>query len=366
MVRDYVENGGVIDQPNRENQTALLVAAGGGHYGVAKFLIEHGAKTIVKDNAGWTALHHAAQNGNEATVELLLKGGEKFTKETHVSANVDSGADRSPLGVALSAGNLAAAVHLVDAGADCQWKDPLGRSLAFFCVQHLVCIKYLKANGVDLKMPDSQGTSCLHVAAEEGNTAVMEQLINKAKIDPQVQDIDKDTPFHAAARAGKLEAMKFLNKTVGGRHGTLDNTPGYNYATAMHLSAMNGHIDVVQYLINSGVVDINQQDNDGRTALHCSCADGATAVVQLMCQEGARMDLIDNDGYKPLHHAALNEHHDIVKFLLVQTAMQRLNDEAAQAPQMRLHLRQYRANQAKEDLDLFDIPAPKYGAEGLD
>lgn len=70
-------------------------------------------------------------------------------------------------------------MHLVDAGADCDWRDPLGRSLAFFCVQHLVCIKYLKANGVDLKAPDDQETSCLHVAAEEGNTAVMEQLIVK-------------------------------------------------------------------------------------------------------------------------------------------------------------------------------------------
>merc|ERR1711998_338955 len=105
-VREYVENNGVVDQPNRENQTALLVAAGGGHYSVAKFLIENGAKTNVKDNAGWTALHHAAQNGNEATVELLLKGGEKYTKETAVSPNVDiEEADRSPLGVALSAGN---------------------------------------------------------------------------------------------------------------------------------------------------------------------------------------------------------------------------------------------------------------------
>merc|ERR1711871_1422521 len=121
--------------------------------------------------------------------------------------------------------------------------------------------------------------------------------------------------------------------------GALDAITGYNDATAVHLSAMNGHADVVQYLINSGVVDINAQDNDGRTALHCACADGAADVVQVMVQEGARMDITDNDGYKPLHHAALNEEDEIVKFLLVQTAMQRLNEEAAQAPQMRRQLR---------------------------
>lgn len=160
--------------------------------------------------------------------------------------------------------------------------------------------------------------------------------------------------------------MKFLNKVVGGRHGTLDSTTGYNNATAMHLSAMNGHIDVVQYLINSGVLNINAVDNDGRTALHCACADGALEVVQVMVQEGARMDIQDDDGYKPIHHAVLNNHDEIVKFLLVQTAMQRLNEEAAQAPKMRRQLREYRATQAKEDLGMFDIPAPAYGAEGLD
>ena len=55
-----------------------------------------------------------------------------------------------------ASGNLAAAVHLVDAGADCKWKDDVGRSLAFFCVQHLVCIKFLHQNGVDIAEPDAQ------------------------------------------------------------------------------------------------------------------------------------------------------------------------------------------------------------------
>merc|ERR1711981_436982 len=156
------------------------------------------------------------------------------------------------------------------------------------------------------------------------------------------------------------------NKSVGGRHGALDATPGYNEATAVHLSAMNGHTDVVAYLINSGVVDINAQDADGRTALACACADGAEDVVKLMVEEGAEMGIPDLDNYTPLHHAALNGHDNIVKYLLVQTAMQRLAPESYEAPKMRRQLREYRANQSKEDIDSFNIAPPKYGAEGLD
>ena len=53
----------------------------------------------------------------------------------------------------------------------------------------------------------SKGTSVLHVAAEEGNIDVMEYLMERVKIDPTIHDVDGDTPFHAAARAGKLEGI---------------------------------------------------------------------------------------------------------------------------------------------------------------
>jgi len=362
-VRDYAQNNpAAIDALDRDGQSALLCAANSGHYTICKFLIEKDARTNIVDTKGWTALHHAAHNGNEAAVELLLKGGEKYDREKAIAPNIDSHAPRSPLGVALSNGNLAAAVHLVDFGADVHWKDALGRSLAFYCVSHLVCIKFLGLCDVELAQSDAQGTSVLHVAAEEGNVGVMEYLIERAMIDPEIRDVDGDTPFHAASRAGKLEALKFLNRgTLSGRHGTLDATPGYNNATALHLAAMNGYGAVVAYLLTNGTVDINAQDYDGRTALACAAADGMKDVVELMIQEGCRMDIPDNESYKPIHHAALNGHDAIVKFVMVQTAMLRLNEEASQGPKQRAALREYRAKQRAEDVDDFDIPQPVYG-----
>lgn len=359
-VRGYCQSNPNVNQKDRDGQTPLLAAAHNGHYTICKFLLEKDADTSVVDTKGWTALHHAAHNGNEATVELLLKGGEKYTHDRAIAPNVD-GSELSPLGVALSNGNLSAAVHLVDFGADVHWKDSLNRSLAFYCVSHLVCIKFLGLCNVELAQSDAQGTSVLHVAAEEGNVGVMEYLIERAFINPEIRDVDGDTPFHAAARSGKLEALKFLNKgTLSGRHGTLDANPGYNNATALHLAAMNGHGAVVAYLLTNGTCPINMQDDDGRTALACACADGRNDVVELMIAEGCRMDIADNESYKPIHHAALNGHDDIVKYVMVQTAMLRLNEEAAQGPKQKANLREYRAKQRKEDVKDFDIPKPIY------
>ena len=42
-------------------------------------------------------MHHAAHNGNEATVELLLKGGEKYDREKAIAPNIESDAPRSRL-----------------------------------------------------------------------------------------------------------------------------------------------------------------------------------------------------------------------------------------------------------------------------
>ncbi len=107
-------------------------------------------------------------------------------------------------------------------------------------------------------------------------------------------------------------------------------------------------------------MSIDAQDADGRSALSCACADGALDVVKVLVSEGALIEQCDMDNFKPIHHAALNEHDEIVKYLLVQTAMKKLSEEAVKGPESRKKLREYKSQQMQEDLE-FDIKAPEYG-----
>jgi ankyrin repeat protein len=56
-------------------------------------------------------------------------------------------------------------------------------------------------------------------------------------------------------------------------------------------------------ILNMGVVDVNEVDATGRTALHWAAALGSTYVVQMLCQSGAKCLVHDELGSTPLHYA---------------------------------------------------------------
>jgi ankyrin repeat protein len=52
-----------------------LHAAQNGHEAVVKVLLWEGAEVEAVTNDGWTALHLAAQNGHDIVLKFLIQGG---------------------------------------------------------------------------------------------------------------------------------------------------------------------------------------------------------------------------------------------------------------------------------------------------
>eukprot|EP01050_Picozoa_sp_SAG11_P016212 SAG11_NODE_2186_length_3710_cov_1.860426_1_plen_132_part_00 len=66
--------------------TALHMAALGGHSRIAKRLVEECAELVhVQDAQGWTALHYAASTGNVGLATVLLDAGAKLVCDRHGS-----------------------------------------------------------------------------------------------------------------------------------------------------------------------------------------------------------------------------------------------------------------------------------------
>eukprot|EP00057_Strongylocentrotus_purpuratus_P014627 XP_011669101.1 PREDICTED: serine/threonine-protein phosphatase 6 regulatory ankyrin repeat subunit B-like [Strongylocentrotus purpuratus] len=111
--------------------------------------------------------------------------------------------------------------------------------------------------------------------------------------------------------------------------------------TALHLSAMQGHLDVIKYLIsqgaelNKGAIDgaeVNKTNGRGETALRLAAQDGHLDitrylisqgaghldVIKYLISQGAEVNNIEDNGMTALHASAQEGHLDVTKYLIGQ------------------------------------------------
>jgi ankyrin repeat protein len=75
-----LENGANVKATDSLGATALHNAAQGGHDDVVSLLLENGADVQAQDSKGHTALHRATQSGSRSVVLLLLENGASISK----------------------------------------------------------------------------------------------------------------------------------------------------------------------------------------------------------------------------------------------------------------------------------------------
>ena len=64
--------------------------------------------------------------------------------------------------------------------------------------------------------------------------------------------------------------------------------------------------------------DVNEQDGQGRSALHFACGYGEVSVVKELLSHKANVTCLDSDKNTPLHYAAGYGETECVKLLLEQ------------------------------------------------
>ncbi|KAJ8921041.1 hypothetical protein NQ315_015837 [Exocentrus adspersus] len=86
--------------------------------------------------------------------------------------------------------------------------------------------------------------------------------------------------------------------------------------TALHLAALNNHVEVAEQLVLQGKANMDLQNVNLQTALHLAVERQHTQIVRLLVREGANLNITDKDGDTPLHEAL--RHHTLSQLRQLQ------------------------------------------------
>jgi len=94
-------------------------------------------------------------------------------------------------------------------------------------------------------------------------------------------------------------------------------------STLMSATA-NNDIDGVKFFSKAGSSVINQRNKGGATSLHIACREGNLEIAKILIENGANVNLVDNEGWSPLMRASLAGNEDLVDLLLKNGAKSQL------------------------------------------
>ncbi|MEN8225662.1 MAG: ankyrin repeat domain-containing protein [Bacteroidota bacterium] len=345
------KNPDLLNAKNADAFTPLNMACERGQAGATEKLLALGADPYIGDNENSMPIHLAAISGNVECIDLLLNHG--------VDINIQDDNGMTPLLFALSRRNLAS-LHLIDKGADINLRSNNGWSpihMAIAARSQDVAIRLLEM-GANVNMSLESGATPLHSAVSFGNIGVVKTLIERgAKIDAVTDHGEQALSW--AVNPNSYETALFLiqqGADVGHKNG--------HGATWLHNIAGRGTAFGIAELAMDRGIDVNAQDNWGRTPLYmaawsndpdnmskflilngaevnpsdcmdektCACfpnfstplhaavRHGQFEMAKNLVASGAKVNIYNHEGQTPLHCAVQSGDPEIVEYLIKKGA----------------------------------------------
>ncbi|XP_067675639.1 uncharacterized protein [Haliotis asinina] len=272
-----------INRCDRKNRSAIMTASFHGHTDVVEYLQSKGADILQRDEYGQTCLHVACRSGHIKTAERLLPTFPIDVKDNN---------GMTPFMFALKANYF----DMVD-----------------FLVEH----------GADMNVQNNRSQTSLHTSAWHGNAVGCAKLLDLG-MHVDVHDSSKRTPLMCVSkrRDDRSEVINILLE-----RGADINVRDKDGNTCLHIAAESeGHIATIGRLVEHQIntksnlllergLDVNVQNEHGVTPLMCAARQGNRAVVDLLINSGANVNVTDLCGQDCISHAKDHGHYDLADYM---------------------------------------------------
>ncbi|XP_005095847.1 ankyrin repeat domain-containing protein 50 [Aplysia californica] len=229
---------------------------------------------------------------NLDAMKLLLDAGASVNAVNWLSGH-------TPLMLACMAGSTLAVEWLLEYGALVNTQNALdGYTALMYAIEHgsIELVQNLLLAGADVKSK----AAC-------GKTALLQCI-----------QLKRDACFELVVQSGVK--IKSSEKEIAMRHGSSYLFKKYGYQVisldcCVATAAEKGNVNLVKYLLDIGM-PVDEQDNEGETALVYAVRHQNMAMIQCLLDHGASVDLQTSTKGWPLREAVTRRDIDIMKLLL--------------------------------------------------
>nr|XP_020037538.1 ankyrin repeat domain-containing protein 42 [Castor canadensis] len=310
QLSEIVEHGASINEVDVLHKfSPLHWAAHSGSLECLHWLLWHGADITQGTTRGWTPAHIAAIRGHDACMQALIING------ANLAAQDDRGC--TPLHLAATHGHSFTLQIMLRSGVDPSVTDKKEWRPVHYAAFHgrLGCLQLLIKWGCGIEDVDYNGNLPVHLAAMEGHLHCFKYLLSRMRSGIQALKAFNDNGENVLDLAQRFFKQNILQFIQGSDYEGNTTEDEETLAFPGHVAAFKGDLEVLKKLIEDGVINFNERDDNGSTPMHKAAGQGHIECLQWLIKVGADPNITNKAGEKPIDVAKRFAHLAAVKLL---------------------------------------------------
>jgi len=203
------------------------------------------------------------------------------------------------------------------------WPPPLSSetplSMAIKNKNEIVANKLLERGAsASPQTPVSTGTPLLHAIWNDMTNLVKTLLDGKADGNQRGTILNRGKPTFPLFLAAEKGDAKIINLLIGA--GARINEQDDEGFSALHIAAASSNANILSLLIDDHHANLYPRLLNGSQPIHSAASKGNAKCVQILLDAGVDVNTTNNDGRTPLHWAAEGKQWDTVELLLDRKA----------------------------------------------